>query len=121
MAKWYAYIKDLPSDYYKKLAVELVGSMDGTPEQVPEAYRQISPIAHVANIQCPVLILHGTADEDVPVAHAHLLAQAIEKAGGEYDLKIFENAGHGLRSPEFRQSMDPLVLEFLNRYLQKPC
>jgi dipeptidyl aminopeptidase/acylaminoacyl peptidase len=113
MAEWYRHIIDIPASYYKKVSEDLEKSLGGTPDQVPEAYRQVSPTTHVANIPCPILILHGEKDEDVPVTHAHFLAQAIEKAGGTYELKIFENAGHGLRSPEVRQEMDSTVLKFV--------
>jgi dipeptidyl aminopeptidase/acylaminoacyl peptidase len=117
MADWYRHIKTLPASYYLKVCEDFEKSFGGTPDEAPEGYRQISPTSHVANIKCPVLILHGEEDKEVPVSHAHQLADAIEKAGGIHELKIFKNAGHGLRSPEFRKTMDPLVLEFLNRYL----
>jgi len=117
MAEWYRHIKDLPSSYYKRVSEDLAKSLGGTPDLVPEAYRLASPSVRVVRIKCPILILHGEDDEEVPVAHAHIMAHAIEKAGGEYALKIFKNAGHGLRSPEVRKVMDPLVLEFLKRYL----
>ena len=117
MAEWYGHIKNLPASYYKKVSGDLAKSLGGTPTQVPEAYRQVSPTAHVGKIRCPILILHGEEDEEVPVAHAHIMASAIEKTGNDHKLKIFKGAGHGLRSPEIRKAMDPLVLEFLNRYL----
>ncbi len=117
MAEWYRHIIGIPASYYKRVSEDLAKSLGGSPDHVPEAYSQVSPVSHVPNIECPVLILHGEKDEDVPVAHAHIMALAIEKAGGEYELKIYKNAGHGLRSPEIRQEMDPLVLRFLNRYL----
>ena len=117
MAEWYGHIKNLSVPYYKRVSEDLAKSLGGTPAQVPEAYRRISPAALVGSIKCPILILHGEKDEEVPVAHAHILAHAVEKAGGAYALKIFKNAGHGLRSPEFRKKMDPLVLKFLIRYL----
>lgn len=117
MAKWYRHIIEIPVSYYKRVSEDLAKSLGGTPDHVPEAYRQVSPTTYVANIKCPILILHGEEDDDVPVAHAHIMAHAIEKAGGEYELKIFEEAGHGLRSPKIRKAMDLLVHEFLNRYL----
>jgi len=116
MAEWYRHIKSMPVSYYKRVSEDLVKSLGGTPDQVPGSYHQVSPTTHVANIKCPILILHGDKDEEVPVAHAHIMAHEIEKSGGKHELKIFKDAGHGLRSPEFRKAMDPLVLEFLNRY-----
>jgi len=117
MAEWYRHIKGLPVSYYKRISEDLAMSLGGTPDQIPEAYRQVSPTTHVADIKCPILILHGDNDEDVPVAHAHIMAHAIAKAGGEYVLKIFKDAGHGLRSLEARQKMDPVVLEFIKKQL----
>jgi dipeptidyl aminopeptidase/acylaminoacyl peptidase len=119
MTLWYGHIKGLSASYYKKVTEGLEKSLGGTPDQAPEAYQLASPATHVAKIKCPILILHGELDEDVPVVHADLLAQAIEKSGGEYELSVFKNAGHGLRSFEVRQEMDPLVLQFLNRYQKK--
>lgn len=119
MAEWYKHIKNIPVSYYQKVSEDLAKSLGGTPVQVPEAYRQVSPKTHVANIKCPILILHGEKDEEVPIAHAHILAHAIEKAGGIHELKIFENDGHGLRSPETRLEMDSIVLKFLKRHHKK--
>jgi dipeptidyl aminopeptidase/acylaminoacyl peptidase len=119
MAEWYGHIKNLSASYYQKICEDFVKSFGGTPDRAPDAYLSVSPISHVARIKCPVLILHGDEDKEVPVSHAHYLARAVEKAGGEFQLEIFENAGHGLRSPEIRKAMDPLVLEFLNKYLKK--
>ena len=118
MAEWYRHIKGIPASYYKKVSEDLAKSLGGTPDQAPEAYHQVSPATHVAHIKCPILILHGEEDAEVPVTHAHIMAQAIEKAGGEFELKIFKKSGHGLRSPEFRKAMDPLVLEFLRLILR---
>ena len=117
MADWYRHIKNIPVSYYQKVTGDFEKSLGGTPDQAPKGYRLLSPTTHVTHIKCPVLILHGEEDKEVPVSHAHQLADAIEKAGGTQEIKVFNNAGHGLRSPEVRRVMDPLVLEFLNRYL----
>ena len=117
MASWYEHIRNIPVRYYQTVTEDLERTLGGTPDQVPKTYTQFSPISHAAKIKCPVLILHGEKDEDVPVSHAHLLADALKRANGTYTLKIFENAGHGLRTPEARKEMDPIVLEFLKSYL----
>lgn len=119
MADWYRHIKNIPVSYYQRVSEDFKKSLGGTPDQAPEAYRLISPTTHIARIKCPILILHGEEDKEVPVSHAHKLAEAIEKAGGQHELKTFKNAGHGLRSFEARQKMDSLALKFLKRHHKK--
>jgi dipeptidyl aminopeptidase/acylaminoacyl peptidase len=113
MAEWYWHIKDIPASYYKKVSEDLEKSLGGTPDQVPDAYRQISPLTQARRIKCPVLILHGEKDDEVPVLHAYKLAEAFKEVGCEYELRVFKNAGHGLRTPEDRQEMDATVLKFI--------
>lgn len=117
MADWYRHIKNIPVSYYQRVSEDFEKFLGGTPDQASEAYRLISPTAHIAHIKCPILILHGEEDKEVPVSHAHKLAEAIEKAGGQHELKTFKDAGHGLRSPQARQKMDPVVLEFIKKLL----
>ena len=118
MADWFDYIKKSSIPIYQRIAEDLRKSLGGEPRDVPEVYRQVSPINQVERIKCPVLILHGEDDEDVPVAHAYKLAEALKKAGKEYELRVFKDEGHGLRSPEARQAMEQTVLKFVKRHLQ---
>lgn len=119
MAEWFEYIKNSPIPIYQRIAEDLRKSLGGEPQDVPEVYRQVSPIAQVTRIKCPILILHGEDDEDVPVAQAYKLAEALKEAGKEYELRVFKNAGHGLRSPETQQAMDSVVLDFIKKHLRE--
>jgi len=53
----------------------------GTPEENPDVYAQAAPMSHVDRIQHPLLILHGTADVNVPFIHSVLLIDHLLKAG----------------------------------------
>ncbi len=53
----------------------------GTPEENPDVYAQAAPMSHVDQIQHPLLILHGTADVNVPFLHSMLLIDHLLKAG----------------------------------------
>jgi dipeptidyl aminopeptidase/acylaminoacyl peptidase len=119
MAEWFEYIKKSSIPVYQRIAEDLRKSLGGEPQDIPEVYRQVSPITQLGRIKCPVLILHGEDDEDVPVAQAYKLAQALKKAGKEYELRIFKNERHGLRSPEARQTMEKTVLEFIKKHLKE--
>ena len=52
----------------------------------------IAPQASIARVRCPVLLVHGRADSDVPVGDAHRLHVAASRASlllvdGTHDLR----------------------------------
>ncbi|HET7698610.1 MAG TPA: prolyl oligopeptidase family serine peptidase [Vicinamibacterales bacterium] len=51
----------------------------GTPEQNPKVYAQASPVSHVDRLVTPLLVLHGTADVNVPYLHSVRLIDALLK------------------------------------------
>jgi dipeptidyl aminopeptidase/acylaminoacyl peptidase len=53
----------------------------GTPQEHPEVYAKAAPMSHVDRLQRPLLILHGTADVNVPFLHSVLLVDHLLKAG----------------------------------------
>ena len=53
----------------------------GTPAEHPEVYAKAAPMSHVDQIQHPLLVLHGTADVNVPFIHSVLLMDHLLKAG----------------------------------------
>jgi len=53
----------------------------GTPDQNPSVYAQASPLSHVDRLERPLLILHGTADVNVPYLHSVRLIDELMKKG----------------------------------------
>lgn len=53
----------------------------GTPEQNPAVYAQASPVSHVDRLVTPLLVLHGTADVNVPYLHSVRLVDELLKKG----------------------------------------
>lgn len=52
-----------------------------TPEQVPQ-------------VKAPILGLYGSQDGGIPVANVRAMEQALEEAGIEHEIVIYEGAGH---------------------------
>lgn len=53
------------------------------------------PLPTAKKVSCPVLILHGDKDANVPVADAHFLANAMRISGNtDVTVKIFPNHNH---------------------------
>lgn len=64
-------------------------------EKVLEIGRQISPITHVTADDAPTLIIHGDADELVPIQQAQIIVAKFEEVGVPAKLVVKEGAAHG--------------------------
>ncbi|MGV3483600.1 MAG: prolyl oligopeptidase family serine peptidase, partial [Planctomycetaceae bacterium] len=91
--------------------------MGGTPEQVPETYRQASPLTYVSKDDPPVLTLHGDQDTLVPVSQATLLDQSMKAAGGSHTLLVFKGQGHGFQGAAQQQAADAMW-NFFDQHLK---
>ena len=61
----------------------LVDMLGGTLNEVPERYRDVSPVAFVDEQSAPFLVIHGGQDTTVPMEHSRRLAAALQAAGVE--------------------------------------
>ncbi len=92
-----------------------VALLGGGPAAVPDRYTQADPCALLPT-GVPTLLLHGTADEQVPVAIAFAFADAAREQGDLPDLRVLPGAEHfGLIDPlsptfaEVRAGLDALT------------
>mgnify|MGYP003704466829 CR=1 FL=1 len=67
------------------------------------AARQGSPITHVTADDPPVITLHGTRDELVPISQAESFDAAARKAGTRHLMIRVVNGGHGFDHPETKR------------------
>jgi dipeptidyl aminopeptidase/acylaminoacyl peptidase len=65
--------------------------------------------------RCPILIVHGSLDEIVPLSHAKVL---YENAKEPKDIQIIEGANHRLTDPIHRRRAIELTLEWFKKYLK---
>jgi len=65
---------------------------------------------------CPVLILHGDADQIVPVQEAYDLQEILEKKHIPYEMQIYPGVGHGFTG-EIWQDAGARSLAFLQKCL----
>mgnify|MGYP001590479751 CR=1 FL=1 len=88
----------------------------GEPKDNPEFYDNLSPINYLDQIQTPVLLHHGTADADVPIAWSNTFNQAMVSAGKTITYHIYDGAPHEFIKdwPAFMQRN----LNFFDLYLK---
>lgn len=66
----------------------------GTPAKFPERYESRTPLNDLANLQAPVLIIHGVKDHNVSVEHAYKLEKGLEALGKKVDCWYFNEFTH---------------------------
>lgn len=80
-------------------------------------FESISPIAHVANVVDPVMVVHGANDPRDPVTESDQFVRGIRERGGTVEYLRFPDEGHGIRKLENRLIAYRRVADFLERRL----
>jgi acetyl esterase/lipase len=78
--------------------------------------KQISPIYHITAHTPPTLIVHGDADNLVPIQQAETFVAKCKEAGVPAELVVEKGAGHG--GPAFGKDVR-LVADWFDKYLGK--
>lgn len=69
--------------YHDPYHGDWTASRIGTPEQNPQVYDNASPISHIDRLARPLMVLHGTADVNVPfIESVWLIDEALKKGKG---------------------------------------
>ena len=88
-------------------------NMESETGMTDEAVRERSSIFQMKNLKCPVLILHGEKDENVPVSQALLLRDQLTSLKKEFEIKLFPDKPHSIGTQEVAAS----TLDFFKRKL----
>jgi len=84
----------------------------------PEGLPVRSPILRVAQIDVPVLLIHGDKDENVPVDQTTAMAEALNTHGKEVETVILPGATHYFSEQEYAAALRKLF-DFLRRHLSR--
>jgi len=84
-------------------------------ERLRQDVRRYDVVKALKETRCPVLIVHGSLDEIVPLSHAKVL---YENAKEPKDIQIIESADHRLTNPIHREKAIELTLEWFKKYLK---
>jgi acetyl esterase/lipase len=66
------------------------------PHKEPKWFDRYCPIRNVTKAYPPTLLIHGTADTDVPYAESKAMAAKLAEVGVEHEFITVPGAGHGL-------------------------
>jgi dipeptidyl-peptidase-4 len=92
----------------------------GRPEENPSGYAASSVLHGVAQLDRPVLVVHGLVDENVHFRHTARLLGALAEADRDVELLLFPEERHGERHPAARRQRQRRALAFFCRQLGRP-
>jgi dipeptidyl aminopeptidase/acylaminoacyl peptidase len=111
---------DLVVDYQttrpdlRPLSIEMIG---GTPEEIPEKYKERSPIHFVDQIRGQLLIVQGGRDPNVTPANVREVETRLKKYNIPYQTLVFDDEGHGIAKPANQARLYPALAAFFNQAL----
>ncbi|CAM3865507.1 prolyl oligopeptidase family serine peptidase [Smaragdicoccus niigatensis] len=89
----------------------------GDPGQQPDVYERNSLIADAPNLERPLLLIHGLADDNVVAAHTLRLSSALLAAGRPHSVLPLTGVTHMASGEEVAENLLRLQVEFLKRSL----
>ena len=100
---------------HNAVAREIVRQERGDPKDMAAIFESVSPLKHADRIKAPLLIVHGTLDERVPIKHGKKMRDAMQYLHKDVQWLEFPYEGHGVNLPEDRVVYYDAVLKLLAR------
>ena len=89
----------------------------GNPNLEPEVYTRNSLIDKAAQLERPLLLIHGLADDNVVAAHTLRLSAALLAAGKSHTVLPLSGVTHMTPQEEIAENLKLVQMEFLRRSL----
>lgn len=84
-----------------------------TPQENFEGYAATSPIRLAKNLQGKLLLVHGTADDNVHFQQTMDYAEALVQAGKQFDMQIYKDRNHSIYGGNTRYHLYTRMSNFL--------
>lgn len=90
----------------------------GEPWQQLANFRKHSPITFVKNVNTPTLILHGEADDRVPISQDYEYYHALKTRGVTVKMVAYPRQPHGFQEPKFVMDVAQRHLDWMEKYVR---
>lgn len=88
-----------------------------TPQENPEGYNNGSPLRLAKNFNGKLLLIHGTADDNVHLRNGLLFSEELVQAGIPFEMAIYPNRNHSIYGGNTRHHLYQRNIDFLKRNL----
>lgn len=92
----------------------------GLPEANEAGYRNSSVLTWAKDLERPLLIVHGTADDNVYFSHALAMSDALFRAGKPHDFLPLAGFTHMVPDPLVTTRLYTRIVDYLARHLGQP-
>jgi len=89
-----------------------------TPQENPEGYDQNSPLFFAGDIEGRLLIVHGSADDNVHAQNTYEFTEKMVQADVQFDMAIYTNRAHGISGGSTTMHLYTKMTNFLKDQLQ---
>jgi dipeptidyl-peptidase-4 len=87
------------------------------PADNEKGYEKYAPLNWVNKLEGKLLIVHGTADDNVHVQNTYELTEALVQAGKQFEMQIYTNRNHGIYGGNTRLHLYNRFMKFLKENL----
>jgi dipeptidyl aminopeptidase/acylaminoacyl peptidase len=99
-------IYDFQKAYDEVKIAGIRANMERETGMTEAAVRERSSILQMDRLKCPVLILHGEKDENVPVSQAYLLRDRLTALKKDFEIKLYPDRAHGIGPEVITETVD---------------
>jgi len=89
----------------------------GRPQDNPEGYRVSSALNYVDNLSGKLLIIHGTADDNVHISNTMQLIYAFENSRKPFDLMVYPRKKHHMDGQDTKVHLFNLMTDYIKHNL----
>ena len=89
-----------------------------TPEENQQGYDENAPLSHAGDIKGRLLIIHGSADDNVHAQNTYEFTEKLVQEGVQFDMAIYTNRNHGIRGGNTSMHLYTKMTNFLKEQLK---
>lgn len=86
-----------------------------TPQENEEGYKESSPINHLSDMNIPLLVMHGTADDNVHLMNTMQYVSVMQSHGRFCDMFLYPNMNHSIYGCDSRLNVYSKMLDYFDK------
>lgn len=90
----------------------------GTPQNNADGYEASSVFPYIDNLNSPLMLMHGMADDNVTFDNTTRLMAALQEKGKQFELMTYPGQRHGIRGQALQTHLMKTRMAFLDRHLK---